>query len=188
MNPGTTTFLSPPETIVGRLAVLESSFYKKEDHRMTERLLAALQPIVQAIDGLDPASPEAAHRLEAAFPINGPMMKELGQLVADGVREGWLCDKEAGPTVRYSRVAKAIGDKEFSIDAVAMSGAGPEHTHPNGEFDLCFAVDGAPTFDGNPPGWTVYGPDSHHTPSVQGGTMNILYFLPGGAIRFGPRA
>ena len=53
--------------------------------------------------------------------------------------------------------------------------------------DLCFALDGDPTFDGNPPGWTVYGPESWHVPTVADGTMAILYFLPGGAIRFEER-
>ena len=55
---------------------------------------------------------------------------------------------------------------------------------------LCFAlttVDGAPTFDGHPPGWTVYPPGSWHVPTVAGGVMDILYFLPGGAIRFEPQ-
>ena len=68
-----------------------------------------------------------------------------------------------------------------------MSAPGPGHTHPNGEIDLCFAVDGAPTFDGHPPGWTVYPPGSWHVPTVAGGVMDILYFLPGGAIRFEPQ-
>ena len=60
-------------------------------------------------------------------------------------------------------------------------------THPNGEVDLCFTVDGNPTFDGNAPGWTVYEPGSWHVPSVADGVMDILYFLPGGAIKFGPK-
>ncbi|HJL17019.1 MAG TPA: DUF4863 family protein, partial [Sandaracinaceae bacterium LLY-WYZ-13_1] len=73
-----------------------------------------------------------------------------------------------------------------SIDCVHMDRPGPGHTHPNGEIDLCFAVRGEPTFDGHPPGWTVYPPGSWHVPTVEGGVMDILYFLPGGAIRFEP--
>jgi hypothetical protein len=68
-----------------------------------------------------------------------------------------------------------------------MAKPGPGHTHPNGEIDLCFAVSGAPRFDGNAPGWTVYPPNSWHVPTVEGGVMDILYFLPGGAIRFEPK-
>ena len=87
--------------------------------------------------------------------------------------------------MRWSRI---FGDSEdscgLSADAVLMSVPGPRHAHPNGEIDLCFAVDGAPEFDGNPPGWTVYAPGSEHVPTVTGGTMLILYLLPQAAIRF----
>ena len=65
-----------------------------------------------------------------------------------------------------------------------MSSPGPMHAHPNGEIDLCFALDGEPTFDGHPPGWVVFRPGSKHIPTVVGGPMLILYLLPGGAIEF----
>ena len=71
--------------------------------------------------------------------------------------------------------------------ALGAYGAGMAHTHPGGEFDLCFAVSGSPTFDGRPEGWTVYAPGSWHVPTVQGGVMDILYFLPAGAMKFGPQ-
>jgi Domain of unknown function (DUF4863) len=66
-----------------------------------------------------------------------------------------------------------------------MQGAGAGHTHVNGEFDLCFAVSGGASFDGRPEGWVVYAPNTWHLPTVGGGAMDILYFLPGGGIRFG---
>ena len=69
-----------------------------------------------------------------------------------------------------------------------MDKPGPGHEHPAGEFDLCFAVDAGARFDDRPEGWTVYPPGSWHVPTVTGGRMDILYFLPGGKIRFGPRA
>ena len=65
-----------------------------------------------------------------------------------------------------------------------MTAPGPMHVHPQGEIDLCFAEDGEPTFDGQPPGWVVYPPGSKHVPTVAGGKMLILYLLPGGAIEF----
>jgi hypothetical protein len=113
-------------------------------------------------------------------------MRALAVLFEEGVAGGWLCDRQGGPGLTYSRVIKAAG-AELSVDAVRMAGPGPGHTHPNGEFDLCFPVSGAPTFDDRPPGWTVYPPRSWHVPTVAGGTMNILYFLPAGAIEFGPK-
>jgi hypothetical protein len=152
-----------------------------------EQFEALLEPVLASLADLDPADDGAAAALEATFPVDGDAMKELAALFARGVADGWLCDREGGPGVRFSRVRKAAGDGTLSIDAVRMDRPGPGHTHPNGEFDLCFAVDGDPRFDDRPAGWTVYPPGSWHVPTVAGGTMNILYFLPGGAIQFGPK-
>ena len=45
-------------------------------------------------------------------------------------------------------------------------------------------IDGAPNFDAFGPGWYVYGPGSHHHPTVTGGDAYVLYLLPEGAIEF----
>lgn len=149
-------------------------------------LLTALAPLLDAIAPLDLTQPDLAQRsLTERFPVDGPELRAVGALVREGVQAGWLCDREnAG--VRFSRVKKSSG-AELSVDAVHMSGPGPGHVHPQGEVDLCFVVEGAPRFDGRAPGWTVYPPGSWHVPTVEGGVMDILYFLPGGAITFGPR-
>jgi 2-hydroxylaminobenzoate mutase len=155
---------------------------------MKQELQDALSPIIDFLDGLDPSDAGAAALLNETFPVGGDAMQKLATLFEKGVADASLCDREGGPGVRYSRVAKAVGKSEFSIDAVRMDRPGPGHSHPHGEFDLCFAVAGEPKFDEQEPGWTVYEPGSWHVPTVRGGTMNILYFLPGGAIEFGPRA
>lgn len=148
-------------------------------------LLEALQPLCATIDGLKGLEPRAAEAaLNEKFPLAAPPMQALRKLVREGVEARWLCDREA-PGVRYSRVLKAPAPEQLSIDAVHMQGAGGAHLHPNGEFDLCFAVSGAPKFDGRPEGWVVYAPNTWHVPTVEGGVMDILYFLPGGGIRFG---
>jgi hypothetical protein len=151
---------------------------------MKEQLLELLQPICERIAKLDAAEADAARaELERALPASS--LAEVRKLVRSGVEARWLCDREnAG--VRFSRLAKTT-PSGLSIDAVHMSGPGGAHTHPNGEFDLCFAVSGAPRFDGRSEGWTVYAPGSWHVPTVSGGAMDILYFLPGGAIVFGDR-
>jgi hypothetical protein len=151
-----------------------------------EQFEQALSPILQALTGRAP-EPGAAEALNREFPIDGEAMQTLARLFEQGVAEGWLCDRQGGPGVSYSRVRKASSPEELSVDAVRMDRAGPGHTHANGEFDLCFAVEGSPNFDGNPPGFTVYPAGSWHVPTVADGTMNILYFLPGGAIEFGPK-
>lgn len=151
-------------------------------------LIHALTPVLDRLAGADPAEGEPlAAALNEAWPLGGPVLTAVRAAIDAGLRDGWLTPREAGG-VRFGRVAKATdATKGFSIDAVQMDGAGPGHTHPNGEFDLCFSLSGTPRFDGNPPGWTVYAPGSWHTPTVQDGAMVILYFLPGGAMRFEPR-
>jgi len=150
-----------------------------------EDLMKALQPILDVLKTINPSDPAAAAALSRALPLDGDVLKTVRQLLREGVEARWLCDREAGP-IRYSRVQK-LDPSGFSIDAVHMAAAGAAHTHPQGEIDLSFAVSGSPTFDGQPEGWVVYSPNTWHTPTVQGGAMDILYFLPGGAMQFGPR-
>ena len=71
-----------------------------------------------------------------------------------------------------------------SIDAVRLSGPGVWHRHTSGEVDLCFASGDEPRFDGQAEGWVVFSPGSDHVPTVEGGTMDILYFIPGGQLQW----
>ena len=147
-------------------------------------LLDLLAPVLDRLAAEDPDDATLADRLNAELPVQGAQLQAVKAAVVAGLEAGWLTPREAGG-VRFGRLAKATeASRGFSIDAVDMHAPGPGHTHPNGEIDLCFALDGAPRFDGNAPGWTVYGAGSWHVPTVEGGRMAILYFLPGGAIRF----
>ncbi|HEX9793417.1 MAG TPA: DUF4863 family protein [Planctomycetota bacterium] len=144
-----------------------------------------LRELLEFAAGLDLAdSGFARAALEAEFPFQGEFVRAIDAAMRADIEAGKLCDRGEDP-VRYSRVFKATGESmQFSADAVLMSAPGPRHTHPKGEIDLCFAASGEPDFDGNPPGWTVYAPGSTHAPTVRGGSMHILYLLPGGAIEF----
>lgn len=146
-----------------------------------QTLLDALAPVLSVAATLDLQQAAAARAtLAAKFPVDGDTWRTLKALFAEGRQAGWLCDREnAG--VRFSRVQKGPG---FSIDAVHMQAPGPGHTHGKGEIDLCFTVAGEPRFDGQPEGFVVYPPGSWHVPTVSGGVMDILYFLPDGAITF----
>jgi hypothetical protein len=147
-----------------------------------EALRAELAPLIDILRGVDVGDPKAAQAaLQRAAPLEGALLQRVRALVDAGAEAGWLLPKENGG-VRFGRVAKDLGG--FSVDAVHMAGPGPEHVHPNGEIDLCFAHAGTPTFDGQPEGWVVLPPRSRHVPTVRGGEMRILYFLPGGAIEF----
>ncbi|MBL9037283.1 MAG: DUF4863 family protein [Archangium sp.] len=140
-------------------------------------VVKAVQPLLAF---LATSPTEAA--LNAQFPLSHPVMAALRRLVREGVEARTLAERDNGG-VRFGRVAKAL-EGGFSLDVVHMRGPGLGHTHPRGEFDLCFAVDGDPRFDGRPEGWVTYPPNSWHVPTVTGGAMDILYFLPGGEIRF----
>lgn len=148
-----------------------------------EHLLMLLTPVLEAVARLDLTNPDAARAaIEARCPFASDPVQAIGRALRAGVAAGTLCERE-NQGVRFGRVRKA-GPDGVSVDAVHMAQAGVGHTHPNGEVDLCFAVDGAPLFDGRGPGWTVYGPGTWHVPTVAGGAMDILYFLPGGQIVF----
>lgn len=146
---------------------------------------ASLRPLLEFASKLDLRDPKAAREeLERHFPVRGEYVAELGDAMREGVAQGRLCHL-GQPPVQYSRLFKATSESQnLSADAVLMSAPGPRHTHPNGEIDLCFAESGEPRFDGHPQGWVAYGPGSTHVPTVKGGTMLILYLLPGGAIEF----
>lgn len=152
-----------------------------------EKLLTDLAPVIEFARTLDLRDPEGTKaKLDARFALGGEVMVSLRALVREGIEGGWLADREAGG-IRFSRVKKAADDTDVSVDAVHMAQAGPGHTHPQGEMDLCFTVSGDARFDGQSEGWTVYPPGSWHVPTVTSGVMDILYFLPGGAIRFEDR-
>ncbi len=149
-----------------------------------EQLLRSLRPILEHLAGVDCANPGAGAALNLAMPLHGDLLRELRQQVTAGLEGGWLTPR--GSTgLSYGRLAKATPlTRGFSIDVVHMNQTGPAHTHPMGEIDLCFPLEGEPTFDGHPPGWVVLPPGSSHVPTVASGDMAILYFLPGGAIDF----
>jgi hypothetical protein len=148
-------------------------------------MIDTFRPLLDAAHGVDLSDParardELARRLDPRGAEAAALNRELVELL----RAGRIAER-GEPPVRYGRVAKAgEATRDFSIDVVHMSGPGPHHRHPGGEVNWCVALDGQPTFDGKPAGWVVMPPDSAHVPTVAGGTMLIVYLLPGGRIEF----
>ncbi|MBL92527.1 MAG: DUF4863 domain-containing protein [Myxococcales bacterium] len=144
-----------------------------------------LQPLLDFIANLNVNHPEEAKKqLDSQYPLGNELINNIKNAMQAGIEDQTLCHR-GEPPVQFSRVFKASEDSaDLSADAVLMTAPGPRHKHPNGEFDLCFALEGDPTFDGQPEGWVVYGPGSQHVPTVKNGKMMILYLLPGGAIEF----
>lgn len=161
--------------------------------RNHERLLELLNPILERVAALRPearttaqAQAELVDTLEAEFPAQGEQIRSLEALVDQGVREGWLCDR-GDENARFSRIAKPSEQTHgLSIDVVNMEGQAVEHSHPNGEVTIGFVVrdDGEPSFDAKPPGWVFAAPGSRHVPTVRGGRMTLVYFLPEGAVEW----
>jgi len=145
-------------------------------------LLENLKPLLEFSQGLNLANPDACQAaLAEEFPADGDYILGIAEQLRVGLADGTLCNRGELP-MKFSRLAKPSEEScGFSVDVVYMSGAGPRHGHPKGEIDLCIGYSGEPTFDGNAPGWTVYGEDSVHVPIVRDGEMIILYLLPDGA-------
>jgi hypothetical protein len=146
-----------------------------------EQFVAMLAPLAEALRAVDVDAADASAQAERAAAFAGPQVAALRAAAVANIASDWLLPKAANG-IRFGRVAKDLAG--FVVDAVLMDIPGPRHRHPNGEIDLCFATAGEPRFDGHPEGWVVYGKDSVHVPTVTGGQMLILYFLPGGAIEF----
>jgi hypothetical protein len=149
-----------------------------------EKIIDALAPVLERLKSLDLVDAAAAKEtLAKEFPLDTAFGKKLRNLAELGLKEGWLCAREAGPS-KFSRVAKPEAGKGYSIDAVMLWGDGPWHKHTNGEVNCMLALEGEPAFCGFTEGWAVFAPGSQHVPSVKGGRMIIFYMLPGGAVEW----
>ena len=151
------------------------------DKPSKEQFVEMLRPLAEKLKSLDVDAADAGAQAEELVAFGGQDIAGIRMAAIASIDSDWLMPKEAGG-VRFGRVAKELCG--FSVDCVLMDGPGPRHRHPNGEIDLCFATDGESHFDRHPEGWVVYGKGSVHIPTVSGGQMLILYFLPGGAIEF----
>lgn len=150
-----------------------------------ETLIELVRPILDHLAKADLSAPDKAiAELNAAFPPDSAYVKSIRKLFSEGIAAGWLCDKKGG-AASFSRVAKTgEATKGFSIDAVRLEGPGVWHRHTTGEVDLCFSDTPDARFDGFSEGWVVFAPGSAHVPTSTAGAMNILYFIPNGALQW----
>ena len=159
----------------------------------TRELLELLAPILARVAELDIRSYQSKTELrtleatlEHEFPYAGELVQSIGGAIERGISAGELANR-GEPSARFSRVAKASPETSgLSIDIVSMVGSGLEHTHPAGEITIGFVVEPGSIcrFEDRAPGWVCLGPGSRHVPRVDGERMNLIYFLPGGAVEW----
>ena len=149
-----------------------------------EKFIALIKTITADIQGRD-IDNELMEYMNDRYSPAADEFRQLAEACRIGIREGWLCNREAGG-IKFGRFIKPGPETlEFSVDVVEMEDiAGPHHRHPNGEIDMIIPDSGAAKFDGHGEGWLVYEPDSAHKPTVTDGRAIILYLLPDGAIEF----
>ncbi|NML14427.1 4-hydroxylaminobenzoate lyase [Azohydromonas caseinilytica] len=155
-----------------------------------ERFQDLIASLTATLEG-QPLDAALAERLNREYPAGSPVYEALFDACRQAVAAGWMCSRE-NDGIRWGRVIRhGAATHGFSVDVVDMKDlAGPHHVHPNGEIDLVMPIldDGSPgggaRFDGQGPGWKVYGPGSAHRPTVTGGRALVLYLLPQGAIEF----
>lgn len=145
---------------------------------------AQIAEITSAIAGR-PVDGDLGDYLNATFGASSEAFQAMEGTCRAAVKEGWMCDSQAGG-IKYGRVIAAGPQTHgFSVDVVQMADVkGPYHGHPNGEIDLIMPTEPSARFDGHGAGWLVYGPGSAHYPTVSGGDALVLYLLPEGAIDF----
>jgi hypothetical protein len=159
----------------------------------TQELLALLEPILARVAALDLGSHQSKTELrtleatlEHEFPYAGEHVQAIGRTIERGIALGELANR-GEPDSRFSRVAKPGPQSHgLSIDIVSMVGSGLEHTHPAGEVTIGFAAQAGSScrFEDRAPGWVCLAPGSRHVPRVDGERMNLIYFLPGGAVEW----
>ena len=158
-------------------------------------LLRLLAPVCRRIADLHPEQRHEAASvaelevvLEREFPSSGSEMLIVAEELRSGIAAGWACNR--GPEeARFSRLAKPGPETHgFSIDAVSMIGKAIDHTHPLGEVTIGFPADPKAAsdcqFEGRKPGWVFLPPKSRHVPTVTSDRMNLIYFLPEGAVEW----
>ena len=132
-------------------------------------------------------------RLQAALNDHyGPETARYAELVAlleAGIDEGWACYAEiTGPDYIRGRIAEPSAEtRGFSVESAKLKDVvGNYHCHPRGEINMIAPVDATGKFCGHGAGWKVFAPGSRHYPTVTGGAVKFLFFLPNGEIEYMP--
>lgn len=173
------SFISSVQPLPEKGDVLPTGPHKPE-------LMAAVLEVLEFI-GDRPLDKALEVALNKRFGPNTQAFGNLLKLLRNGVDEGWACYSEInGPDYRRGRLAKpSESTNGFSVETGMLRNVlGNYHRHPRGEINLIGPVDRMARFCGHDAGWKVFPANSCHFPTVTGGTVTMLFFLPGGEIEY----
>lgn len=149
-----------------------------------ESFRTLLAPVTEAAAGRQ-VDAALADDLNARFPADGPLVRDIEAACHAGIAEGLMC-AQGGPGRRFGRVIEAAPETgNLSVDVVDLEDVvAPHHRHPKGEILLVMPQDDGATFDRRGAGWMCYAAGTAHRPTVKGGRAVVLYMLPDGEIEF----
>ncbi len=138
---------------------------------------APIAPLLRAVEGIEPAAPDALERLRQRLPT-AQMAPLVAPLRAPGVAERLA--PHGGGQFAYGHVADPTSRTYgFWIDAVRQAGPGAAIVLPQGKIVCAVALSGTPLINGHEPGWIVVPPTTNYQDQVTGGTALLLQFVPG---------
>lgn len=149
-------------------------------------LMAAVTTLLNFIRN-KPLNMELEKELNDRYGASTEGYIELRRLLRIGIEEGWACYAEIdGPDYRRGRLAKPSAETHgFSVETGMLKDVlGNYHRHPMGEINMIAPVDATACFCGHSAGWKVFPPESQHYPTVTGGKVTMLFFLPNGQIEY----
>jgi 2-hydroxylaminobenzoate mutase len=149
-------------------------------------LLAAVQELLEFV-GDKALNSDLETQLNERFGATTDRFANLLALLRRGIVEGWACYSEiTGPDYRRGRIAEASDSTHgFTVESGRLRDVlGNYHRHPRGEINMIGPVDETGKFCGSGAGWRVFPPGSSHFPTVSGGTVTLLFFLPRGEIEY----
>lgn len=149
-----------------------------------QRFQELLAPVMETLDGAS-WDDALAVELNRRYGPGTDTFQQITEACRSGVHEGWM-GLEGDSRRRGGRVLEPTpATRNLSVDVVEIADiTGPHHSHPGGEACAVLPVTEGARFDGNAEGWCVYPPGSGHFPSATGGRLQVMFFLPGGAIEY----
>ena len=149
-----------------------------------QRFLELLQPVLDNVHGASWDN-ALATELNALYGPGTETFTRIKAACRSGVDDGWM-GLQGDEQRRGGRVLEPDPETHnLSVDVVEIADfTGPHHRHPHGEVCAVLPVTEGARFDGNAEGWCVYPPGSSHYPSAVGGRLQVMFFLPDGAIEY----